>query len=70
MGRNESVTQFTTSELKQLSEERKHVEEEMNRLKDIIAEVKENTSHSIQIEVDTHFQTSFGKPFCNISSFN
>ena len=48
VGRNESVTQFTTSELKQLSEERKYLQEELNRLKDIIAEVKENTTELIQ----------------------
>ena len=47
VGRNESVTQLTSSELKQLSEEGKHLQEELIRLMDIIAEVKENTSHSI-----------------------
>ena len=61
MGWNESITQLTSSELKQLSEERKYLQEEQNRLKDIIAEVKENTCHSIQIEMDTHFPTLFGK---------
>ena len=35
VGWNESVTQFTTGELKQPTEERKHVQEELNRLKDI-----------------------------------
>ena len=39
--------------------------------KDIIAEVKENTSHSIQIEVDNLIdQYYLVKSFCNISSFN
>ena len=33
-------------------EDQQNLQEELNRLKDIIAEVKENTSHSFQIEVD------------------
>ena len=72
VGRNESVTQFTTSELKQLSEERKYLQEELNRLKDIIAEIKENTTKEIENELNS-FAAKLQVTeltLCNISSFN